>query len=198
MSVVHAPQFVSLHTAGLFLLWVIASMLQGELQTDGVVDLVVMLIVGTVYALYLGGIAGIFAGLSWVGWKTVGPWLFVPILLTPLTLWLSVRGLSGFLEAQADDLGAALVAAGAAHDWMVASLGAAARIGPPILIIALPLLLADFGIIVLQPAVLWELLVLAADVALVLCLGLIPAAMVSAVVLPLAYVSRYRRRTGRS
>lgn len=182
-------------TTALVVVFALVSMLRGELEVTGAADVVVMLLVALGYGAYVGAIVGLVAGSGWLAWKTVGPWMFVPLVLTPLSVGLALWGLWGLLEAQTLDVGSALRSAGAEHDWMVASLGPAARIGPPILIIALPLLVADLGLVVLTPNVLWELFVLAFDLCFVLGLGLLPALLCSAVVLPIAYVRRYRKRT---
>lgn len=183
-------------TTALVVVFALVSMFRGELEVNGAMDAVVLVIVALGYGAYIGAIVGLVAGMGWLAWKTVGPWMLVPLLLTPLTVGLAFLGMWGLLEAQTSDVGAALYSAGAEHDWMVLALGPAARIGPPILIIALPLLVADLGLVVLSPSVLWELFVLAFDLCFVLAVGVLPALLCSAVVLPIAYVRRYRKRTG--
>jgi len=184
-----------LTTTALVVVFTLLSMFRGEFDITGAMDVVVLLIVAVAYGAYVGAFVGLVFGSLWLAWKTVGPWMFVPLLLTPLTVALAFWGMWGLLENQTIDVGAALLVAGAEHDWMLASLGPAARIGPPILIIALPILVVDLGLVVLTPGVLWELFVLAFDLCLVLAVGVFPALLCSAVVLPIAYVRRYRMRT---
>jgi hypothetical protein len=152
------------------------------------------MLLGIGYALYVGVFAGLIAGAVSLLWRAVGWWIVVPFILVPATLWLSIAIFDQFLVAQLHDLLAAAEAAALEHDWNVLAAGKAARAGPVMLVILLPLLLVDLGAIALSPAVLWEIGVLVFDVALVLALGTIPGALVSALVLAIAYVRRFRRR----
>lgn len=156
------------------------------------------MLLGVGYALYVGAIAGVLAAFVSLLWHAVGGWIVVPFILVPATMWLSVAIFDQFLVAQLHDLLAAAEAAALEHDWNVLAAGNAARAGPVMLVILLPLLLVDLGAIALEPSVLWEIGVLVFDVALVLALGTIPGALVSALVLAIAYVRRFRRRHARA
>ena len=127
-------------------------------------------------------------------WFMVGGWIALPFVAVPLCAWLAVWLLSDFLHSQLADVGNAMLEAGADHEWVTGSIGPAARIGPVILVVVLPLLVIDLGAIMLDPRVLWQIAIMALDVALVITLGAIVPLLASSVVLVAVYVGRFRRR----
>ena len=155
-------------------------------------------LVGLGYAVFVGGVVGIGGGLAAMSWYAVGGWTVLPFVVVPLTLWGAIAVCDEWLHRQLTSLLDTAVEVAEAHEYKVLALGHAARIGPVILVIALPLLLLDLGAVVLHPKVLWEVFVLGLDVTVVLALGIIPGLLVSGVVLGVVWIRRFRRRYGLS
>jgi hypothetical protein len=146
------------------------------------------------YGAFVGLWPGLVVGALRLGWVLTGAWMVVPIVLVPLSVGVALWAASGLLEGLAVDIGRAAAQAGAEHEWLAASVGGAAHAGPVILVILLPLLLVDLGAVALDPQVLWAMVVLLTAFAGVVALAVIPAGLVSALVLARAYVVRLRAR----
>jgi len=165
----------------------------GETQPDAPSKLVLV-----PAAFVFGAIVGVWPGVAIGGlrlsWRLVGAWTLLPLLLLPLALWLALWASGGWLTGLSEDILRALVAAGGEHEWLVLAVGPAARAGPVILVIALPLLVIDLGAILFDPPVLWSMFALVAAFGLVVALAVIPTALLSMLVLLRAYVVRLRAR----
>jgi hypothetical protein len=146
------------------------------------------------YGAFVGLWPGLVVGGLRLGWTLVGGWIAVPIVLVPLSVAIALWAASGLLEGLAGDIGHAALRAGAEREWLATSVGKAAHAGPVILVILLPLLLVDLGAIALDPQVLWAMVVLLVAFAAVVALAVIPAGLVSTIVLARAYVVRLRQR----
>jgi len=146
------------------------------------------------YGAFVGLWPGLVAGGLRLGWVLTGAWMMVPIVLVPLSVAVALWAASGLLEGLALDIGRAAMQAGTEHEWLATSVGRAAHAGPVILVILLPLLLVDLGAIALDPRVLWAMIVLLSVFAGVVALAVIPAGLVSTLVLARAYVVRLRAR----
>ncbi|MEZ4431728.1 MAG: hypothetical protein R3F65_04900 [bacterium] len=155
---------------------------------------VLALPVAVAYSLFVAFFPALVVGLIALAWAAAGAAVLVPLVLIPLCLalagWLSAELLADQTRAAL----AALTAAAGGHHWMVLGIGQAARIGPLVLVIALPLLVADLGLVVLDPGFLFELAVLAVELALITALALIPALLVSGVALSIGWWRGFRRR----
>lgn len=146
------------------------------------------------YSLFVAFFPALVVGLIALAWAAAGAAVLVPLVLIPLCIALAGWLSADLLADQTRTALAALVAAAGDHDWMVLGIGPAARIGPLVLIIALPLLVADLGLVVLDPGFLFELAVLAVELALIVALALIPALLVSGVALSIGWWRGFRRR----
>lgn len=146
------------------------------------------------YGAFVGLWPGLVVGGLRLGWALVGAWIVVPLVLVPLSAAVALWAASGLLEGLAADIGHAALRAGAEREWLATSVGKAAHAGPVILVIVLPLLLVDLGAIALDPQVLWAMAVLLCAFAGVVALAVIPAGLVSTLVLARAYVVRLRER----
>lgn len=153
-------------------------------------------VVALVYAVLWAGQLALVVATFWASWKLAGPWIVVPLITIPISLAIAFWLMSGLLEAAGAGVVAAMVQAGAEHEWEVGALGPAARIGPLILIIAIPLLLYDLGAILLDLNVLWNLLLLLLAFVGTLGLGLIPSSAVSIVAILYGFVRRFLERHG--
>jgi hypothetical protein len=182
---------------GLMLAWVLVVIVSGDAgEFDGAADVIAWVLVAIGYSAYVGVCFGIAVGIVVVVWRTVGAWSFVPIVLVPACIALSLWAFSGLLQGQAVAFLDALRTAADEHEWAVAALGPAARVGPVILVIAAPLLLADVIALLIDPGVLWAFALLALEVFAALAVGALPALAVSFVLLLVAYVRRFRARHG--
>jgi hypothetical protein len=170
------------------------ALVTGDIETSSAAEWLLVALVGFGYAVFLGGCAGLAFGVLRLLWFMVGGWIALPFVTVPLFAWLAVWLLSDFLYAQLADVGNAMLEAGADHEWVTGSIGPAARIGPVILVVALPLLVIDLGAIILDPRVLWQIAIMALDVGLVITLGAIVPLVASSIVLVAVYVRRFRRR----
>ena len=153
-----------------------------------------MLLFALGYAIYIGVIAAAVLGIAFLSWRAVRAWILVPLVLIPGMLWVALWLSAGFLGAQFVDVLDAMVVASRGHDWVTPNVGHAAHAGPVILVFLAPFILVDLGMIALDPRVLWQLAILAAEVLVVLAAGTIPGAIVSAAALGVAYVRGFRRR----
>ncbi len=163
-------------------------------EESGALDFAILFVIAFFYALYVAFFPAVVAGIFWLAWKMAGPWILVPLVFIPLCVWLSLWAMGGVMAGEADELIAALGTAAGEHDWVTLKLGTAARAGPVILVIAIPLLIIDFGAILLTPSVLWALLTLVLWTAFAFALGFVPSAGFSLVVVTAAWVRRFLRR----
>ena len=124
----------------------VSGMLKGKIPNEAL-NWILALPVSLAYALTVAGPAAMGVAACVSAWKLAGPWILAPLILIPLALVLAFVLMSPVIGAAGVGLGAALIEAGAEHHWMVAQLGPAARIGPPVLILALPPLILDLGAI---------------------------------------------------
>lgn len=117
------------------------------------------------YGAYGGLVAAVGAGL----WRLFGGWMFLPVGVT-LAVFLGLGWLfEGVVTHQMEDLLGALVASGQQHGFpntlAVLSGPGMAHAGGPIaavlLLLLLPFLLADAIVILMEPSVLWQLVLLA-------------------------------------
>ncbi len=168
-------------------LWVTLS--DGTQEQSVVASVIVSVGAGT----WMGLWAGVIFGLASMSWAMVGAWTLVPLATIPLAVYLGISAMSGVLFEQLHSIRDAAVQAGREHEWLVLSLGPAARAGPVILVVALPLLLIDLGAVALEPSVLWALFVLAVQAAVAVAIGFVPAVLLNAVVLLVVYVRRLRQ-----
>ncbi|MDQ3037865.1 MAG: hypothetical protein M3Y87_36055 [Myxococcota bacterium] len=148
------------------------------------------------YSLFLGAQGGLVLALPWTAWRLAGPWVLVPVLTIPVCVVLALVICWPLTDAAGRALWDAILVAGAEHDWLVAELGPIARAGPIALLFALPLLVIDLGALMLDPWVLWQLLLLILALALALLLGLVPSGVVSLVAVTFGYVRRFVGRHG--
>ncbi len=104
-----------------------------------------------------------------------------------LALWLC----SPLAGAAAAGVGDPIVPASGDREWPVESLGPAARIGPLVLVLAIPLLLARLGAVMLAPTVLLHFFLLIVALTFALLLGLVPSVLVSLVAIATGSVRRH-------
>lgn len=149
---------------------------------------------GFALGLFYGFWAGVIVGGLRLAWFLAGPWIAFPILVIPSAVALSLWAFSGILSGQVDGLFDALVEAGAEREWLIAQLGPAARIGPPILIVALPLLAVDLLGVLFDPHAIGALVTLLFTFAFAVLLAAVPTGLMSLAVLLVAYVRRVKRR----
>ncbi len=173
---------------------VTAIVVRGKLADGESANFWVLVPLALGYGAFLGFWPGVVAGALRVAWVMSGPMLLVPLVLVPFAVSLCFWIFSGVLGGLAEDFWAALTAAGAEHEWLVAQIGPFARAGPIALVFALPLFLVDLGELLLDPGVLLALLVLLLGVSGVFLLGFIPSSAASAVAVIAGYVRRVRRR----
>ncbi len=183
-----------LWVGGACLALMLYALVTGDIETSSATEWLIVALLALAYAMFLGGCAGLALGALRMLWFMVGGWVALPVVAVPLCAWLTVWLFYEFLIAQLADVGNAMIEAGADHVWVTGAIGPAARIGPVILVIALPLLVIDLGIIMLDPRVLWQIAIMAFDVALVITLGAIVPLLASSIVLLAVYVRRFRRR----
>lgn len=154
----------------------------------------VLVPVAFVYGLFVGFWPALAVGGLRLSWKLVGGWTLVPMLLLPAAVGLALWAAAGTLQEQATGIWDAARLAGAEREWVSAALGRAAHAGPLILIFLVPLLLIDLGAIALDPGVLWSVATLFFTFALVVVGALVPASLVSILVLARAYLKGLRAR----
>lgn len=183
-----------LWVGGASLLLMLYALVTGDIETSSAAEWLLVALLSIGYAVFIGGCAGLALGTLRMLWFMVGGWLALPFVTVPLCAWLTVWLFYDFLIAQLADVGHAMIEAGADHEWVTGSIGPAARIGPIILVVALPLLVIDLGAIMLDPRVLWQVAIMAFDVGLVITLGAIVPLVLSSIVLVAVYVRRFRRR----
>lgn len=183
-----------LWVGGACLALMLYALVTGDIETSSAGEWLIVAVLAVAYAVFLGGCAGLAIGTLRLLWFMVGGWIALPVVTVPLCAWLTVWLFYDFLISQLADVGNAMIEAGADHVWVTGSIGPAARIGPVILVVALPLLVIDLGIIMLDPRVLWQVAIMAFDVALVITLGAIVPLVASSIVLVAVYVRRFRRR----
>ena len=151
---------------------------------------------GVVFGAMVGGTVG---GVMLL-YRLVGPWFLVPLVLVPggiiVALWMG----SGLIEARFDAIWEALVAAGREHEWLILGVGGGAVHGggAVLVVLLLPFLLLDLGMLILTPAVLLQVLYLLLAIAGLVAAGGIPPALGSAVVLSFAFVRRFKERHPRA
>jgi hypothetical protein len=163
-----------------------------EPQSD--LSVPVLVLVAFVYSLFVGAQAGLVIAFVRVVWLMVGAAIVLPLVVVPLALYLSFWAFSGVLLEDARELVGAMGSAADKHEWLVAAVGPAARVGPAILVIALPLLAADLVVILVQPAVLWTLIKLVLGVGVAFLVGAVPSALFSIVALVGVWVRRMKKR----
>ncbi|MCR9164601.1 MAG: hypothetical protein ACE37F_13825 [Nannocystaceae bacterium] len=151
-------------------------------------------VVALVGGAYIGVFVAPAVGLTVLVWRLVGGWIIVPLVLIPVGVGLALWGMSGVIEGRGDALWAAVEAAASEQEWKVLALGPAARAGPLILFIALPLLVLDLGTLLLTPSVVLQLLALVGTVLLAAVVGAIVPTLVSTVVLSFSFVRRFKAR----
>lgn len=146
------------------------------------------------YGLFVGLVPGAVIGGLRVSWVLVGAWTLLPLVLVPGALVVALWAASDVVAELARGVGEAAMRVGAEREWVSASIGKAAHAGPIVVLVLAPLLLVDLGAIALDPAVLWAVFVLVAALGGVCALAVVPAGLVSMVVLLPVYVGRLRRR----
>ncbi len=155
---------------------------------------VVMVVLMIVYSLMIGVQTGLVVAAVRVTWAMAGPFILVPLILIPLAVVGAFWLFWGPLGSAAESVLSALVASGADHDWLVGKIGPAARIGPPILIIALPLFAMDMVGVLIDGGVIWSLFLFLLLASGVFLFGFLPSALVSMVAVVGAYLRRFARR----
>lgn len=155
---------------------------------------VVYALFAAAYSLYLAAFPAIAFAFLVLAWRIARAWILVPIVTVPALVWLSLWLFQDVLAGCAAAVGGGLGLATARHTWLIAGLGKAAHAGPVVLIIALPLLVIDLGMILISPEFLVPLLVLMAVFVAVVLAGLIPATMISIPALAIGYWRGFKRR----
>ena len=149
-----------------------------------------ILLLGT----YNGLIFGLLGGLTWSSYKIAGPWMFVSLLLISTAILVSFTAMSSILTEQLEVLASAIQQASKQHEWLLLKLDRLTRVGPIILIIAIPLLLLDLSFIVFDLAVFWHVIVLMLYFIGILLTGFIPSTILSTVLALLTYAKRFKPR----
>lgn len=180
--------------AGLMALALIVDVLQkdpGAITRDPV-NALFMLVIGALYLVATAAVPGVFVGLFNMGRVAVGRWMLLPLILVPLSLFITLWLASDLLAARALAVVTAIGQAFRDHTWISASVGGAGHAGPVILVILLPLLLVDIGAALLDPGVFAAIAWLLLAVSAALLAGTVPAALASSVVLIGVYLRRVR------
>jgi len=146
------------------------------------------------YSLFVGAQVGLALALPWTAWKLAGPWILVPLVTVPVSVVLGLWICSPLTGAAGEGVVDAIVRVSGDREWLVESLGPAARIGPLVLVLAIPLLLIDLGAVMLAPTVLLHFFLLILALTFALLLGLVPSGLVSLVAIATGYVRRFMRR----
>lgn len=177
-------------------LWVLVA---GNMLFDGCfarapLDASLALVAAAAYLLVTGLVFGMAIGLLAIGWAMVGAWAVLPALAVPfgvvLALWLGADMLAIRAGAVLD----ALAVAAAERDWLVSGAGKAAHAGPIALVIVLPLLFLDLGMLLVDPGVLAVLALLILSLALLVAAGAVPAVVLSLLFVVAVYLRRLRSR----
>ncbi len=179
----------------MFLLSVVDTLQKTDTQAG---DWLAVPVVAVVGGLYVGVFVAPAVGLTALVWRLVGAWIIVPLVVIPAGIGLALWGMSGVIEGRGDALWEALKLAASEQEWKVLAVGPAARAGPVILVIALPLLVIDLGILLLTPSVLLQLLALVLTVVLIIAAGAIPPTLLSTVLLSFSFVRRFKHRHAES
>lgn len=157
-------------------------------------DAFVFLFLMGVYAFVLAVQVGLLAAGFRVCWNMAGAFILVPVVLIPVSVAGSFWLFGGLLGDSAAKVLTALVESGAEHEWLIGKIGPAARIGPPVLILILPLLAVDLVALLFDVGVIWSLFVFLLLVAVAFLIGFVPSALASLTVVIAAYAKRFAAR----
>lgn len=167
---------------------------EGELAPK----LIACVVVTVMYAAPIALVAGVLRGV----WRMVGGWLFLPLILVPLTVALAFWIGSGWLASEAKAVVDELVLSGKEHGFEHTMSAApalkVAHAGAPgaviALVILLPFLAADLFWILVDFDFLLSLLRFFFSVGLIAFLGALPSILVSGTVLGIVFVRRLKHR----
>ena len=147
-----------------------------------------------IYGAVVGFWPGMIVGGARTAWRLVGAWTLVPLTLIPLSILLALLLGAPLLAAEGAALVDAIWTVGAEREWLSASMGRIGHAGPVALVIILPMLLLDLGVIALHPSVLVAMALLLLTFTLLIAAAAIPSALVSLLVLARAYILGLRER----
>lgn len=144
------------------------------------------------YCLFAALFVGLFVGFLRVAWHIAGWWLILILIFIPLGFKLVFWLMSGTLASELAAIKSALIARSAATDWL--DIGPAARIGPIILVILLPLLAVKAIGVLFHPSVLGMVAIYVITVLVGLILSLLPSFILTFIIFTIRIGGRIKKR----
>lgn len=144
------------------------------------------------YCLVTSFFLSLVVGFLRLAWHIAGWWIILIILLWPLMFKLVFWMLQGTLASEIANIKAILYAKAIATDWL--DIGPAARIGPLILVILLPLLAVKALGILFSPSVLASIAIYLLTVFAGLILSLFPSIILTFIIFTIRIGGRIKKR----
>lgn len=154
----------------------------------------IFLIVLFGYCIATSGLVGLILGFFRLAWHIAGWWIIPIILFIPISYKLVFWLLQGTLRNEIETIKTILITRAASTDWLDFDIGPAARIGPVLLVIILPLLAGKALGVLFHPSVLYRVIVYILTVLFGLFITFLPSLGLTLIVFTLNIGRRIKNR----